>query len=134
MKNELYEFEIPATRGTRYRVRVEPSGENDGMWTAEVRALRLVTEGRGPNRARHAAINAVAGQRKVAKAHGFTLPDGDIQVAYRVGRSEGGERAIAKASPWSGVRSAPRKKAAAKKSVGRKKAAVKKKAAKKASR
>ena len=66
--------------GPRYNVILER--EPDGIWTAEVPALGIVTEGRGESGARKAADRAIQGYIIGAQRHGLTLPDSDSTITY----------------------------------------------------
>ena len=63
------------TATSAYRVVLEP--HRDGIWTAEIPAMRIVTEGRGKNGALRAASKAIAGFIKVARKRKITVPPPD---------------------------------------------------------
>lgn len=65
-------------RASAYSIVLEPSGDDDGVWTAEVPAFGTVTEGQGPAGARQAALEAMRGYVDVARRLGKPVPDGDL--------------------------------------------------------
>ena len=79
MNTATYTTPISAGNGTAYRVILEPAEDGDGIWIAEIRALGIVTEGRGLSGAERAAANAVRGYRATAQRHAIALPAGDLQ-------------------------------------------------------
>jgi hypothetical protein len=83
MSTPTYKTSVSAGRGSAYEVLLEPSEDGDRVWTAEIPALGIVTEGRGRVGAERAAASAVRGYRATAKRHGKAVPAGDLQVATR---------------------------------------------------
>jgi len=71
-----------------YQVKLEP--DTGGIWTAEVPALGIVTEGRGQTGARRAADSAVKGYIRSAEMHGLTLPPSDVTRTFTASRSSEG--------------------------------------------
>jgi predicted RNase H-like HicB family nuclease len=69
---------------TAYSIVLEPAEGDDGIWTAEVPALGLVTEGLGSDGARAAAREAIEGFIEVASRTGRAIPPGDVVIAPRV--------------------------------------------------
>ena len=59
---------------------IEPSGLNDGVYTAAVPTLQIVTEGVGEAAARRAAQRAIVGFVRVAERHGKPIPAADSIV------------------------------------------------------
>lgn len=59
-----------------YKVNLEP--DEDGIWTAEVPALGIVTEGRGEAGACRAADRAIAGYLEGLERHGLAVPPLDV--------------------------------------------------------
>jgi predicted RNase H-like HicB family nuclease len=80
MSTARYTTSVSAGHGGAYKVILEPSEDGDGIWTAEIPALGIVTEGRGRAGAEGAAENAVRGYRATAERHGKAVPAGDLQV------------------------------------------------------
>jgi predicted RNase H-like HicB family nuclease len=74
----------PSTASTAYSIILEPAEGDDGIWTAEVPALGLVTEGLGSVGARDAARDAIEGFIEVASRTGRPIPPGDIVIAPHV--------------------------------------------------
>lgn len=71
-----------------YYVKVEP--DTGGIWTAEVPALGIVTEGRGERGARSAAQRAIEGYVRGAEMHGLELPPSDVTRTFTPSRSSQG--------------------------------------------
>jgi predicted RNase H-like HicB family nuclease len=69
---------IPSARTSAYSIVLEPSGDDDGVWTAEVPAFGIVTEGDGSDGARRAALGAIRGYVEVARSLGKPIPEGDL--------------------------------------------------------
>jgi predicted RNase H-like HicB family nuclease len=69
---------------TAYSIVLEPAEGDEGIWTAEVPALGLVTEGLGPDGARDAARDAIEGFIEVATRTGRPVPPGDVVIAPHV--------------------------------------------------
>jgi len=69
---------VPSTRASAYSIVLEPSADDDGVWTAEVPAFGIVTEGDGSDGARKAALDAIRGYVEVASRLGKPIPDGDL--------------------------------------------------------
>jgi predicted RNase H-like HicB family nuclease len=69
----------------KYDVNLEP--DEDGIWTAEVPALGIVTEGRGEAAARRAADRAIVGYLEGLERHGLAIPPSDVTRTFvpRVG-------------------------------------------------
>jgi len=67
-----------------YSIVLEPTEGNDGIWTAEIPALGLVTEGPGSDGARKAARDAIEGYIEVAARTGRPIPPGDVSIAPHV--------------------------------------------------
>lgn len=65
-------------RASAYSIVLEPSGDDDEVWTAEVPAFGIVTEGQGSAGARQAALHAMRGYIEIARRLGKPLPDGDL--------------------------------------------------------
>jgi predicted RNase H-like HicB family nuclease len=61
-----------------YTIILEPSGDDDGVWIAEIPAFGIVTEGDDREGARKAALDAIAGYVEVAKRLGRSIPHGDV--------------------------------------------------------
>jgi predicted RNase H-like HicB family nuclease len=108
-----------------YHVKLEP--DEGGIWTAEVPALGIVTEGRGEAGARRAADRAVAGYLKGLERHGLPVPPSDVTRTFTP------SRAGYIFMDQFGV-GASRKQATAKKTAGRKKSAAKKTAGRQATK
>jgi predicted RNase H-like HicB family nuclease len=68
----------PSTRASAYSIVLEPSADDDGIWTAEVPAFSIVTEGDGSDGARKAALDAIRGYVEVANQLGKPIPGGDL--------------------------------------------------------
>lgn len=114
----------------RYNVILEP--DEDGMWTAEIPALGIVTEGRGEARAREAAARAVEGYITGAQRHGLRIPESDVTVTFTLDSTRG---VVGKArSLLSGTRgkSVARKKASSNVATATRRKSVVKGSAKKA--
>jgi predicted RNase H-like HicB family nuclease len=61
-----------------YIIILEPSGDGDDVWIAEIPAFGIVTEGDSRDGARKAALDAIAGYVEVAKRLGRSIPTGDV--------------------------------------------------------
>jgi len=61
-----------------YHVILENAG--GGVWTAEIPAFGVVTEGRGKAGARAMAADAIAGYIMCAKRRGFPIPETDAVI------------------------------------------------------
>jgi predicted RNase H-like HicB family nuclease len=72
------------TASTAYTIVLEPAEGDDGIWTADVAALGLVTEGHGSEGARDAAREAIEGFIEVASRTGRPIPPGDVVIAPHV--------------------------------------------------
>ena len=68
----------PSSRASAYSIVLEPAPDGDGVWTAEVPAFDIVTEGDGSDGARKAALDAIRGYVEVARRLGKPIPDGDL--------------------------------------------------------
>lgn len=69
---------LRSARASAYSIVLEPSADADGLWTAEVPAFGIVTEGDGSDGARKAALDAIRGYVEVANRLGKPIPDGDL--------------------------------------------------------
>ena len=69
---------VPSARASAYSIVLEPAPGDDGVWTAEVPAFRIVTEGHGSDGARKAALDAIRGYVDVASRLRKAIPDGDL--------------------------------------------------------
>ena len=69
---------------TAYTIVLEPSRDGDDVWTAEIPAFGIVTEGHGSDGARKAALDAIEGYIEVATRLGKPIPSGDILTTPRV--------------------------------------------------
>lgn len=65
-------------RASAYSIVLEPSADSDGVWTAEVPAFGIITEGDGSDGARKAALDAIRGYVEVARRLRKPIPDGDL--------------------------------------------------------
>ncbi len=63
-----------------YHVVIEPSGLGDGVFTAEIPALAIMTEGVGRGAALRAARRAILGYIRVARDYGHTVPPPDSVI------------------------------------------------------
>jgi predicted RNase H-like HicB family nuclease len=92
-----------SARATAYSIVLEPSADNDGVWTAEVPAFGIVTEGEGSAAARQAALDAIRGYVEVASRVGKPIPAGDLidmpSVAWSAAPPTARERARRKRTP-----------------------------------
>ncbi len=122
MTNARTHTSVPAGPGSAYRVILEPSEDGDRIWTAEIPALGIVTEGRGRAGAERAAINAVRGYRTTAERNGKDVPAADLQVTIMPGTGWRSRTAL-NAEPGTGRR----RKYAGKKTTARKAGGVSKK-------
>jgi len=68
------------TKTLAYHVIIEPSGLDDGVYTATIPALEIVTDAVGPGAARRAARRAIAGWIEVARSHRHPIPPPDSIV------------------------------------------------------
>jgi len=119
--------------GQQYYINLEP--DSGGIWTAEIPALGIVTEGRGQAGARKAAERAIAGYVRGALQRGFPLPESDVIVTVTLPRASSG-RGLVVAATRRAANFAYRKKSVAKKASGRRgvrKAGAKKKSGRKSS-
>lgn len=69
---------MPPSRSSAYSIVLEPAADADGVWTAEVPAFGIATEGDGSDGARKAALDAIRGYVEVARRLGKPIPAGDL--------------------------------------------------------
>ncbi len=87
-------------RSFAYHVIVEPSGEGDGVFTATVPALEIVTDAIGPGAARRAAGRAIKAYIHVATKYGHPIPASDsVIIDMSVDAAGTAERAAYGAKP-----------------------------------
>ena len=84
MKHAIAKQSHPTTYADAYTVVLERPEDDDGIWTAEVPAFGIVTEGRGRGAARLAARKAIIGYIEVAQSLGREVPGGDLLEARAV--------------------------------------------------